>query len=70
MTQEQRYKLGCNFPARKYHLAVDSLLLCHKTQKTSKFLIELKMTATLKELQESQYKYAMCNKCQKIAEVA
>ena len=65
---KQSFKLGCNFPSRKYHLAMDSLILCHKTQKTSKFLLEVKMIATLDKLTASEFRYAMCNKCLKIAE--
>ena len=66
---KQSFKLGCNFPARKYHLAMDSLILCHKTQKTSKFLLEVKMIAPLEELTASEFAYAMCNKCLNIAQV-
>lgn len=64
----QNYKLGGYSGSKKYHLTIDSLLLCHKSQKSSKFMTSVNITDSLTNLKESEFAYALCANCLAIAE--
>ena len=62
----QNYKLGDYKGSKKFHLALDSMVLCHAAQSDSgKYLTSVIKIATLDEIKETAT--ALCSNCVEIA---
>lgn len=64
----QNYKLGDYKGSRKYHLALDSLIFCYKTNKTStRFLEKVLLIGSMDQISQSKFASALCPKCASLA---